>query len=78
VGSKTAQRLIMELKEKIADGKTLPEDSPAATVHTDVIDVLMALGYSRSEAQSALAIVPKELKGSEEKIRFALRSLAKQ
>ncbi|OGE77903.1 MAG: Holliday junction DNA helicase RuvA [Candidatus Doudnabacteria bacterium RIFCSPHIGHO2_01_FULL_46_14] len=74
VGRKTAERLILELKEKIASS---PEEL-AAPRHSDVIDVLMALGYSRTEAREALAQVPADLKDSEDKIRFALRSLAKQ
>src|SRR3989338_2700753 len=74
VGRKTAERLILELKEKIASS---PEELNAP-VHTDVIDVLMALGYSRTEAREALSAVPYDVKESEEKIRHALRALAKQ
>ncbi len=74
VGRKTAERLILELKEKIASS---PEEM-ATPSHTDVIDVLMALGYSRTEARQALTAVPVDIKESDEKIRYALRSLAKQ
>ena len=79
IGRKTAERLIIELKDKITDefgGKEegLREISKA---QADVLDVLMALGYSRSEARDALAGLPKNLGSSEEKIREALRLLAK-
>ena len=74
VGRKTAERLILELKEKIASS---PEEMSSPS-HTDVIDVLMALGYSRTEARQALTAVPVDVKESDEKIRYALRSLAKQ
>lgn len=74
VGRRTAERLIVDLKEKIGEART----GESAGGHADVIDVLMALGYSRTEAREALAAVPVEVKESEEKIRFALRSLAKQ
>lgn len=75
VGRKTAERLILELKEKIGEG-IVAVGMPSS--HTEVVDVLMALGYSRTEAREALAAVPADLKDSEEKIRSALRSLAKQ
>ena len=79
IGRKTAERLIIELKDKITDefgGKEegLREISKA---QADVLDVLLALGYSRSEARDALAGLPKNLGSSEEKIREALRLLAK-
>ena len=79
IGRKTAERLIIELKDKITDefgGKEegLREISKA---QADVLDVLLALGYSRTEARDALAGLPKNLGSSEEKIREALRLLAK-
>jgi len=76
VGRKTAERLIVELKEKVAEEVSGGE--MVSTTHSDVIDVLMALGYSRTEARQALAVVPGDVKDSEEKIRYALRALAKQ
>lgn len=79
VGRKIAERLIMELREKVAeigsDRETFKEVSQA---HADVLDVLMALGYSRTEARKAIASLPKEMINSEDKIKEALRSLAKQ
>ncbi len=80
VGRKTAERLIMELKEKIVEevpsGKE--EFKELSQTHADVIDVLLALGYSRSEARRALASLPRDIASSEDKIREALRVLAKQ
>ena len=80
VGRKTAERLIVELKEKI-----LPETAEVAAgmaevsqAHADVLDVLEALGYSKAEARGALATLPKEVTDSQEKIREALRALARQ
>ena len=80
VGKKTAERLIVELREKVE-----PEDGEEPGVlqrfsqdQAEVIDVLMALGYSRSEARKAISIVPKEVKGSDQRVKEALRALAKQ
>lgn len=79
VGRKTAERLIVELKERIAPAGEDEDDIRALSRdHADVLDVLEALGYSKTEARSALAQIPKEITESQEKIREALRSLAKQ
>lgn len=79
VGRKTAERLIVELRGKLSEEEAFtPESQVVATAHADVIDVLMALGYSRTEARKALVEVPKDLQSSEEKVRAALRALAKQ
>ena len=79
IGRKTAERLIVELKEKVGDdaitGDQLQEISKR---HSDIIDVLLALGYSRAEARRALMELPKDLTNADDKIRMALRSLAKQ
>lgn len=78
VGRRTAERLIVELKEKIADfGQDKAAMRELSQIHADVLDVLMALGYSRSEAREAIAALPPNLTSSEEKIREALRTLAK-
>ncbi len=79
VGRKTAERLIIELREKIGEENLGSEISGAvAQTHADVVDVLMALGYSRTEARNAVAAIPSELATPDDKIREALRLLAKQ
>jgi Holliday junction DNA helicase RuvA len=79
VGQKTSERLIVELKGKITDDLGGKEEGlrGLSQTHADVIDVLLALGYSRTEARQALAEVPREVTNSQDKIREALRSLAK-
>ena len=78
IGLKTAERLILELKDKIGEHLDKDEMRDVSQMHADVIDVLLALGYSRSEARKALAELPKDLTSADDKIRIALRSLAKQ
>lgn len=80
VGRKTAERLIIELKEKIAEEVPAGKEAlkELSQTHADVMDVLLALGYSRNEARKALQEIPKSLTNSEDKIREALRVLAKQ
>lgn len=74
VGKKTAERIVLELKEKLGD--TVPVAiSPAAGTrpHAVARDALVELGYSVSEAEQALAVVDFELP-PEERVRLALKA----
>ena len=62
VGSKTAERIILELKTKLSEwrqhsGIVAPTGGPVSAVQEDVEMMLMALGYSNSEISQALAAV---------------------
>lgn len=68
VGPKTANRLVLELADKIATGKFSAEDSDSS-----VLDALVALGYSPVEASRALACLPAAPNLTvEEKVKKAL------
>lgn len=76
VGKKTAERLLLELKGKLADA--LPVVAGAtSTVERDALNALMALGYNDKEAQPVLKQLPEGL-SLEESIRQALKLLAKK
>lgn len=79
VGKKTAERLLLELKGKLADA--LPQAAggvpTAAGVASDALNALLALGYSDKEALPTLKQLPEGL-GLEESIRQALKLLAKR
>lgn len=75
IGRKTAERVIVELKEKL---KTEKDSAPVAREHSDAVDALLALGYSQQEARDALKQVPKEVASLSEKVKIALKSLSKQ
>lgn len=72
VGKKTAERIILELKEKLGAGWAAP--SPELTQeNADVLAALTALGYSVREAAPAIAAVPPDPTLTlEEKIKLAL------
>jgi len=75
IGKKTAERLLLELRGKL--GADL--GSPADAVHSrqdDIINALLALGYSNNEVQTALKKLPDEVEVSEG-IRLALQALAR-
>lgn len=84
IGKKTAQRLILELKEKFK-GRAISLDEgdssmalPQAASHSEAMETLLALGFSQEEAKKALQALPDSAQGSstEEQVRLALRSLA--
>jgi Holliday junction DNA helicase RuvA len=70
IGKKTAERLLLELKGKLADVR------PSAAGATDVLDALLGLGYSEKEALAALKGLPPGIPVAEG-IRAALKALAK-
>lgn len=66
IGQKTAQRLILELKDKISVEETLSERAVKGVLHSDgaadsygdAVDALVALGYASSDAWKAVKAVP--------------------
>ena len=73
IGKKTAERIVLELKEKIGDAP-MPISSAAGTQpHLVARDALVELGYSVGEAELALARVDPELP-AEERVREALKA----
>lgn len=84
IGKKTAQRIALELKDKIsqadvsaqADAGAAPAASMAADCVTEAIEALIALGYSSAEARNAVSGVRDQADKPEELIRLALRAMA--
>ena len=75
IGKKTAQRVVLELKEKLGLDADAPRPSGGAVAATFARDALVNLGYSVAEAEAALAAVDPELP-AEERVRLALRRAA--
>ncbi len=78
IGKKTAERIVLELEEKLGseDIVALPSLPGAPTsAHVVARDALVELGYSVVEAETALAPIDPELP-PEERVREALRSAA--
>ncbi|HXF61150.1 MAG TPA: Holliday junction branch migration protein RuvA [Caldilineaceae bacterium] len=72
VGKRTAEKIVLELRDKVKQVGGLQALATATEVDTEVIDALIALGYSVVEAQRAVQKVPKEATGVEERLRLAL------
>jgi Holliday junction DNA helicase RuvA len=78
IGKKTAERIVLELKEKLGseDVVALPASMPGTGgAHITARDALVGLGYSVAEAEQALARFDPDLP-AEERVRLALRSAA--
>jgi len=74
IGAKTAQRLILELKGKLAPG--LVEIAPAGSPEAELAEALSGLGYSPSETASAVQYLKGLDLPLEERLRRALRFFA--
>jgi len=83
IGKKTAQRIALELKDKISQADVNAKDAPASAAPmtaadnvAEALEALIALGYTSGEARSALSQVKDQSDKPEELIRLALRSMA--
>ena len=73
IGKKMANRLVLELKDKIGAGLITAPAVQLAKENADVLAALTSLGYSASEATRALASLPRDQELSlEEKVKLAL------
>ncbi len=75
IGKKTAQRVVLELKEKIGKLEDIKIGAQGSVVSSDEIDALIALGYNTSEAREALKKIDKNITDSGERVKEALKNL---
>ncbi|MBU3669317.1 MAG: Holliday junction branch migration protein RuvA [Polynucleobacter sp.] len=77
IGKKTAERLCLELKGKLAPDLGIPAGKlPTTDAHSEVLQALLALGYSEKEALLALKQIPSDTNVSDG-IRLGLKYLSK-
>ena len=76
IGRKTAERIVIELKEKMA-GRGVLVSAPELKEEADAIDALVALGYSPREAREALSHVSSDTAGVEKRVKEALKKIGK-
>jgi len=84
IGKKTAERLLIEMRDRLKDwngeeGGTQVSVSAGASIVSDAETALISLGYKPQQAAHAIAAVLKtnpEIQGSEELIRDSLKSMA--
>ncbi|MBR0268115.1 MAG: Holliday junction branch migration protein RuvA [Clostridia bacterium] len=86
IGKKTAQRIALELKDKIsqadvsASAANMPAAASAVFTNADsaseAVEALIALGYSSTEARNAISQIRDQADTPEDLIRLALRAMA--
>lgn len=78
IGRKTAEKVVLELRDKLRANVDMKETPHALRAESDVIEALKSLGYSQNEARDALKQVPDETIGTNARIREALKILGQK
>jgi holliday junction DNA helicase RuvA len=76
IGKKTAERLLLELKGKFGADLGNAALGGASDTQADILQALLALGYSDKEAAATLKSLPKDI-GVSDGIKQALKALAR-
>jgi Holliday junction DNA helicase RuvA len=76
IGKKNAEKIVIELSGKL-DFLGEPDTEQALQGHTDAIDALTALGYSRAQAREALKNLSPDLTDTGDRVRAALKNLSR-
>ena len=76
IGKKTAEKIIIELRDKLQNYKNDDNTSSTLREEGDILEALKALGYSQNEAREALKQVPISTEGTNARIKEALRLLS--
>ncbi|HQO16948.1 MAG TPA: Holliday junction branch migration protein RuvA [Methylotenera sp.] len=76
IGKKTAERLLLELKDKFSVAGLAQTAGQAKSATHDILNALVALGYNEREAMAAVKLLDKEVSVTDG-IKQALKSLSK-
>ncbi len=77
LGKKTAERIVVELKNKIINNDVNDSDKSIFFEDGDVVSALKGLGYGIKDINEVLRLLPKEVSGTDNKIKEALKLLGK-
>lgn len=75
IGKKTAEKIIIELRDKLQDYKSDDNTPGLLRDESDIVEALKSLGYSQNEARDALKNVPTTVIGTNARIKEALKIL---
>lgn len=78
IGKKTAEKIIVELRDKLQDYKQEGDTEESLRDESDIVEALKSLGYSQNEARDALKKVPSTTLGTNARIKEALQILGKR
>ena len=77
IGPRIAERIVVELKDKIDFALPQTPQAPKASKQIEAIEALEGLGFTTTEAREALRQVPADVKSTAEIVKLALRSKGK-
>jgi len=81
IGKKTAERIVLELKNKITIGDVRPVGTKSAdlgaTANLDIYQALIQLGYNAVEARTAIKMIPDNVSDPDKKLKEALKNLGR-
>ena len=75
IGKKTAERLLLELKGRLAPDLSQPGAAVVSDAQADIVQALISLGYSERDAAAALKRLPEDVSVSEG-IKQALKAMS--
>ena len=75
IGKKTAEKIIIELRDKLQDYKNDDDTPSSLRDESDILEALKSLGYTQNEARDALKQVPATTIGTNARIKEALQML---
>jgi len=75
IGKKTAERMVLELRDKLEQFAAPPVAPAATAVEEDVISALVNLGYQRSLAERALSRIPSAKNGEKPSFEVLFREV---
>ncbi len=75
VGKKTAERIVVELKNKLDSLPVTEKEIALTDDETEIFDALVSLGYQEKDIRQALKQLPADINKTDEKIKFALKYL---
>lgn len=78
VGRKTAERVILELQGKIPAGEISAKSVDSGKKYAELIDALTSMGYSVSEARSAIENIPGDIVDTGQALKVALKELGRR
>lgn len=78
IGRKVADKIVVELKEKLGKGGIYTGPDPDLREEEDALLALQSLGYSQRQAREALREVPQKIQGTQDRVKAALKILGKK
>ena len=77
IGKKSAEKIVAGLKDVLGEEMLLGKFSDAHESDADVVDALLALGYSERDARQAVQNIPQDIADTNARIKYALKNVAK-